>query len=379
MLESDIDSFLDYFSDVEDPRETWNRFYSTAEILLLTFCAVSCGANSWRGIETYGESKLEFLRKFLPYEKGTPSDDTIRRFFRALNPKVFQEKFREWMLDLFPHLEGQIIAIDGKTSCGSADIVNGEKQILHMISAYATEADIVLVQEKVANKSNEITAIPKILGILDLRGTTVTIDAMGCQYKIAGQIVEQKGQYVLALKGNQDSLHKDVVTVFQDEDFLRKCNVFESVEKGHGRIETRKCFVLSDVDWLKKMNPKWQTIQSIIRIDSKREITTKSTKETRYYIASQTHCAEKMLTIIRSHWGIENRVHWILDMSFGEDQSKIRKGNAPQNMAIIRHIVLNLFKMVKQKFYPRESIKNLRLRAGWNDEILLHILHSQKS
>jgi predicted transposase YbfD/YdcC len=377
MVEIDIaDSFLDYFSGVEDPREDWNRLYSTTEILFLTFCAIACGANSWRCIEAYGKSKTEFLRKFFPYKNGAPSDDTIRRFFRALNPKVFQEKFREWILNIFPNLEEQVIAIDGKTSRGSLNFVNEEKHVLHMVSAYATEANLVLVQEKVSDKSNEITAIPQLLETLDIRGATITIDAMGCQYKIADQIIEQKGQYVLALKGNQDNLHNDVVTAFNDTQILERSDIFETMDKGHGRIEMRKCSVFSDVNWLKEMNPKWHSIGSIVRIDSRREIKNEITEETRYYIASQKSCAEKMLKIIRSHWAIENSMHWILDMSFGEDQSRIRKGNAPQNMAIVRHIVLNLFKIAKKKLYPRESIRILRLTAAWNDDVLLNILQS---
>jgi predicted transposase YbfD/YdcC len=372
-------NFLDYFSDIEDSRKDWNKRYSAIEILFLAFCAVLCGASSWRYIEEYGKSKLDLLRKFFPYEHGTPSDDTVRRFFRALNPEEFQRTFVNWIGSYFSDLREQIIAIDGKASCGSVNIVNKEKSMLHMVSAYATELNLILTQQKVADKSNEITAIPQILESLDLRGATVTIDAMGCQYKIADQIINQKGKYVLALKGNQESIHEDVITAFSDQEMLKKCDVFENFDKGHGRIETRKCFVLEDVKWLREMYPNWQTIKAIVRVDSKREIKDKITEETRYYIASEVCNAEKMLHIIRSHWSIENSVHWILDMTFGEDQSRIRKGNAPQNMAILRHLILNLLQIAKKKFYPKESIKGLKLKAMWSDNILLTVLNQKKS
>jgi predicted transposase YbfD/YdcC len=376
-MEEDIrDTFLDYFGDIDDPRSRRNRLYPLSEILFAVFCACVSGADSWEEIESFGKTHEDFLKKYLPYENGIPSDDTFRRLFRALNPQIFQEKFRDWVSNYFPRLADNIIAIDGKSSRGSADGKGDDRRALHMVSAYATEANLVLAQEKVADKSNEIKAIPQLLEWLDLRGATVTIDAMGCQYKIADQIVEKEGRYVLALKGNQSSLHDDVKTAFQDSEFAEKCDIFETNEKGHGRVETRKCSVLSDTEWLRETHPNWKTINAVVRIDSKREIGEKISEETRYYVSSNVVSAAKMLSIVRSHWGIENSVHWILDMSFGEDQSKIRQKNAPQNMAIVRHIALNLLKMTKNNIarYKRVAIKRLRKMAGWNNDVLLDIL-----
>jgi predicted transposase YbfD/YdcC len=202
---------------------------------------------------------------------------------------------------------------------------------------------------------------------------------MGCQHKIADQIVKQKGKYVLALKGNQENIHEDVITAFLDYEMRKECNVCEKFDKGHGRIETRKCFVMDNVEWLKERHPSWQTIAAVVRVDSKREIKDKVTEESRYYIASEACGAEKMLHIIRSHWAIENSVHWILDMTFGEDQSRIRKGNAPQNMAILRHLILNILQIAKKKFYPKDSIKGLKLKAMWSNDVVLIILTQKKS
>jgi predicted transposase YbfD/YdcC len=332
------DSFSDYFGDVEDHRSSRNQLYSVNEILFAALSASIAGAESWNDTELFATTHLDILRQYFPYKNGVPSDDTFRRFFRALNPQNFQEKFRVWISDNLPRYEDDVIAIDGKTSRGSTEKIGDEKRSLHLVSAYSTENNIVLAQENVADKSNEITAIPTLLDWLDLRGATVTIDAMGCQYKIADQIVRQEAQYILALKENKCSLHEDVKTACHDEAFLSFCDVFET-KKGHGRIETRKCFIVKDTEWLKKTHMQWGTINAIIRIDSTREIKGKISQETRYYISSKVVSAEKALAIIRSHWGIENRVHWILDMSFGEDQSKIRKENAPQNMAIVRYIL----------------------------------------
>jgi predicted transposase YbfD/YdcC len=370
-------TFLDYFGDIEDKRGLRNRLYSANEILFQAFCSILCGAATWRDIETFGKMRLNFLRQYFSYANGTPSDDTFRRFFRAIDPQVFQEKFRSWLLDFLPSTEDKVIAIDGKTSRRSFE--DKPTHALHMVSAYATEANLVLAQEKVADKSNEIKSIPQLLEWLDLRGETVTIDAMGCQHKIASQIVEKEGQYILALKGNQSSLHEDVKIAFQDSTIAEKCNIFETHEKGHGRIETRKCSVLSDVELLRERHPNWKTINAVVRIESKREIRGKISEETRYYISSKVVNAEKMLSIIRSHWTIENSVHWILDMSFGDDQSRIRQKNAPQNMAVFRHATLNLLKTAQKNLFTRESIKGLRLIAAWNEELLTKILFQKKS
>ena len=364
------EGFLDYFSGLEDPRSERNRLYTMAEILLTTLAAAVCGAEGWQDVEDFGRIKIAYLRQFLPFKNGIPSDDTFRRFFRALNPEVFQGLFRCWVQSFQPDLQAGVIAIDGKSSRGSFD---GDERMLHMVSAYATEARLVLGQEKVSEKSNEITAIPELLKCLDLKGSTVTIDAMGCQHKIADQIVHQDGDYIFALKGNQGTLNDDVRLYLRDVKNEAAFNYEEAYDKGHGRIERRECWVFYDVGWLKEQHPHWSTIQSLIRIRSTREIKGKSSSEVRFYISSLKKSAADILPRVRSHWAIENNLHWVLDMSFGEDQSRIRKHNAPQNMAIVRHMALNLLQLTKETM-KRMSIKRLRKIAGWDDMTLSLIL-----
>jgi predicted transposase YbfD/YdcC len=365
-------SFLDYFQELEDPRSERNRAYSMAEILFVTLCAAICGAEGWQDVEDFGKAKREYLRQFFPYQNGIPSDDTYRRFFRAIDPQKFQALFREWVQSLQSHMEGRLIAIDGKSSRHSFDETTC---MLHMISAYATEARLVLAQEKVSEKSNEITAIPQLLEWLDLREATVTLDAMGCQQALADQIIQKEGHYIFALKGNQGTLCEDVTTYWTEEDLTTfpSEGFYQTSDKGHGRLETRGCWVTQDVAWLRERHPHWHSINTLIRVESTREMKGKSTSEIRYYISSLHKTPEKILGAIRSHWAIENNLHWVLDMSFGEDQSRIRKENAPQIMAIIRHMALNLLQLTKDQM-KRQSIKRLRKMAGWNHEILSTIL-----
>lgn len=377
MIKGIEEGFLDYFNGLEDPRSQRNRLYTMSEILLVTLCAAICGADGWQDVEDYGKLKIDYLREYLPYKNGIPSDDTFRRFFRSINPESFQELFRDWVKSLKSTLNQKVIAIDGKSSRHSFD---GDGNMLHMISAYATEARLVLAQEKVSEKSNEITAIPKLLEWLDIRGSIVTIDAMGCQYKIADEILRKEGQYIFSLKGNQGELCEDVKIYFESEDLklIPNLDFYEDNDKGHGRIESRKCWVSNDVSWLRERHPQWKSIHSIVRIDSTREIKGKISIETRYYITSLEEKAQKILNSIRSHWSIENSLHWVLDMSFGEDQSRIRKNNGPQVMAIIRHIALNLLQLTKAQM-KRQSVKRLRKMAGWDNNTLTSILYQNIS
>ena len=370
------EGFLDCFSKLEDPRAKRNRLYSMSEILLVTLCTSICGAEGWQDVEDFGNLKIEYLQQYLPYKNGIPSDDTFRRFFRALNPDKFQELFREWVKMISPNLHDNVIAIDGKSSRRSHD---DDKKMLHTISAYATESRLVLGQEKVSDKSNEIIAIPQLLKWLDIKGSIVTIDAMGCQYKIANQILEQQGDYIFCLKGNQGSLHEDIKLYFSDQELLKKnAKHCDDYDKAHGRIEHRKCSVVSDLDWLKAGHTEWQSIKSIVCIKSTREIKENISTETRYYISSLAQTPEKTLSSIRSHWAIENSLHWVLDMSFGDDQSRIRKENAPQVMAVMRHIALNLLQLAKAQM-KRQSVKRLRKMAGWDNHILSYILQRKFS
>lgn len=365
-------SFLDHFSDLEDPRSKRNQLYSMAEILLSAFCAMIAGSLGWQDVQDYANSKINYLKKMLPYKNGTPSDDTFRRFFRSIDPESFQRKFREWVTETQPHLSSKVIAIDGKSSRHSFD---GAAKMLHTVSAYATDARLVLAQEKVSEKSNEIKAIPEVLEWLDIKGNIVTIDAMGCQHKIADKIVSKQGDYILALKGNQGSLSEDVQKCFSENKTL---DVFEDYDKGHGRIEHRKCYVINDVDKLKKTHPLWKSINSIVKIESSREIKETISHETRYYISSLKGNSQKVLHAVRSHWAIENSLHWVLDMSFSDDQSRIRKENAPQVMAIMRHAALNLLQL-KKATMKRMSIRRLQKMADRDDAVLSSILFREYS
>ncbi len=363
--------FLDIFGQLDDPRIERKKLHPMPEILLLTLCAVICGAESWDDIEMFGKSKLALLRQYLPYEYGVPSDDTVRRFFRAIDTAQFQRLFVEWIrVWLSPEAAGKVVAIDGKTLRGSHD---GGQSPIHLVSAFASEARIVLGQIKTSEKSNEITAIPELLAWLDVRGAIVTIDAMGCQKAIAEKIIDKGGDYLLALKGNQSSLHDDVRLHFEQTApaSLARMTRAESVDKGHGRIEVRQCRVSTDIDWLRVRHPEWKNLGSIVAIDSERLTGDTTARETRYFISSSLISAPQMLAAVRLHWGIENQLHWVLDMSFGEDQSRIRKDNAPTNVAIIRHAALNMIRQAQKK---RVSIKRMRKAAGWDDSVLTDIL-----
>lgn len=367
--EAKAEGFLDDFGKIEDPRSEKNQLYTVAEILFVTFAAVICGAGGWQDVEDYGKARINYLRQYLDYKNGAPSDDTVRRFFRNIDPEKFEELFRNWVGTIAKKSDVKVIAIDGKTSRHSFD---GNGRQLHTLSAFATERRIVLGQEKVFDKTNEITAIPKMLEWLDVSGHIVTIDAMGCQYNIANIILQKGGDYIFALKGNQGSLEEDVRLYFEDASNPDKYDICIDYDKAHGRIETRECAVSNEVQWFREMHPKWHSIKSIIRIKSTREMTKNTTTETRYYISSLDQKADKMVHNIRSHWAIENSLHWILDMSFGDDASRIRKGNAPHIMAIIRHFAANSLQLLKAAMPKpdRESIVRLRKKCSWDENIL---------
>lgn len=363
--------FLDYFAGLEDPRCDINLQHRIDEILFLTLSAVICGAEGWDDIELFGKSKERLLKEFFPYQYGIPSDDTLRRFFRALDPDKFQSCFIQWMQSLDIETEDKVICLDGKTSRRSYD---HDKKALHTVSAFAAETRLVLGQQKTDEKSNEITAIPKLLELLDIQGSIITIDAMGTQREIANQIQDQGADYILALKGNQGTLNDDVRLLFKDNIALEKSESCKDVDGGHGRIETRKCTVIDDIEWLQKHH-EWPGLQSIIKIDSSIESKGKTTFETRFYISSLPSDPQKISNAIRAHWAIENSLHWVLDVSFDDDQSRIRSENAPQNMMTIKHIALNLIRKIQTN---RQSVKGLRKKAGWNDAALKSILSASK-
>lgn len=371
--------FLDFFRDIKDHRVERNKLHQVDEIIFLAFCGYIANCNSWEDIETFGKQKIEFLRNFLPYGNGIPSDDTLRRFFRVLEPTVFERKFEDWIKYIIESkVEKKLIAIDGKVSRGSKDANN---DAIHTVSAFASEERLTLAQRNVDCKTNEIKAIPELLDAIDISGSIITIDAMGTQYAIANKIVSKEADYILALKGNQKTLENDVIEVFNHVGELKQINIHEDHNKEHGRLESRICTVIADQQWIKWLTSehnKWSTIKSVIRIISTRTIKGVTTEEARFYIASISMSAKQTLNAIRSHWSIENSLHWVLDVTFGDDQSRVRKGNAPQNMLILKKAALNLLQMIKTQFPRidgvRTSIARLRKMAGWVEDWLLRIL-----
>ncbi len=357
--------FLNFFSEIEDPRIERHKLYPLDEIFLTTLCSSICGAESWEDIEDFGKAKLYFLKHYLPFENGTPSHDTFARVFSLIDPKEFKECFLKWVESLQSSLP-TIVSIDGKTLRGSFDRYHDQKP-LHLVSAFASNTRLVLAQERVSEKSNEITAIPKLLEVLFLKGAIVTMDAMGCQKEIAKKVKEKKADYILALKKNHGDLYEEIDTFFKNTQNLE---VEEQCEKGHGRIEIRKCYTSQDIEWVTG-HEKWKGLKSIVKVESQRIIGDKTTIEKRYYISSLASSAKEHAFAIRSHWAIENSVHWVLDVVFNEDKNRIRKGNAPENMAIIRHATLNLIRQVED---PKTSLKRRRRRALYSDEYLANIL-----
>jgi predicted transposase YbfD/YdcC len=357
---------MNSFKNVDDPRSARNQLHTAFDIIFIAFTAIICGADGWKDIENYGKSKVKMLKEFCSLRNEIPTDDTFRRFFSALEPSKFKAVFREWVDSL--SVKFRHIAIDGKASRRTYD---RDKKMLHTISAFSTDAQIVLAQDKVDEKSNEITAIPKLLDYLSVKGNIITIDAMGCQYDIADKITEKEGDYIFSLKGNQGNLSRDVKLYFGYNQ--KECLSSTQYDKGHGRIETRECIISTNVKQLHELNPKWKTIKTIIQINSKREFSLHSkegkkrreSNETRYYISSLNEKPEEILKLIRNHWGIENSLHWVLDMTFNEDYSRIRKNNGAEIMAILRHFASNQIRINKPK---EHSMKNYRKICAWDDD-----------
>jgi len=348
------------------------------DIVILTVCAFICGAEHWTEVTTFGNERLDWLRQFLELKNGIPSNDTLGRVFARLDPAQFERCFLSWVAAVFEITEGQVVAIDGKSARGSHDRANG-KAALHLVSAWATANHLVLGQVKVADKSNEITAIPALLELLALKGCIVTIDAMGCQREIAAQIVAQEADYVLAVKDNQPHLLEDMRLFFklsQENDFAKVTHSYHrTVNSGHGRVETRECWAISGQESLAflRNHEQWAGLTSIAMVRSRRQIGADWSEETRYYISSLAGDARRILAAARSHWGIENSLHWVLDVAMGEDDNRVRSDHAPENMAIMRHIVLNLLKQEKTQ---KLGIQGKRLKAALNPDYLLKILQA---
>jgi predicted transposase YbfD/YdcC len=361
-----MDNPLKYFSELRDPRVERNREHLLEEILLIAIAAVLSGAESWNDIAQYGEDKQEWLKTFLALPSGIPSHDTFNRVFAALDPEEMEKGFAAWVSSIARLTAGEVVAIDGKALCGTRE---GGKKIVHMVSAWAEGNGLVLGQRKVDEKSHEITAIPKLLNALELAGTVVTIDAMGCQREIARQIVAKKADYVLAVKENQGTLLAEIKDSFA---LLAADAAIEELDCGHGRVERRKCSVIGDLSLVEKAS-EWASLKGLVRIEAERyhKATGKTEHEIRYYITSLRPDAKRLNSAIRQHWGIENKLHWVLDAGFGEDLDRKRAGHAAQNFSLLNRIALNLLKQEKSL---KRGIKGKRLKAAWNHPYLLKLL-----
>lgn len=368
-------SIEEHFGSIRDPRIERRKLHKLVDILVIAICAAICGADTWEDVEVFGTAKQEWFEGFLELPHGIPSHDTFNRVFNRLDPGQFQSCFMSWISAASEIISGQVIAIDGKVLRRSHDHGVG-KAAIDMVSAWATANHLVLGQVKVDEKSNEITAIPQLLQALEVSGCIVTIDAMGCQTEIADEIIEQDADYVLALKDNQGNLLDDVKLLFDDlESSDYKAYAFDyhrTTNKGHGRIEIRECWTISDGEVLCHLRgfDRWTKLTTVSRIRSQRWIGDEKSCEDRYHIASITG-AKRVLSAVRSHWGIENQLHWCLDIAFDEDRCRVRKEHGAENFAILRHIALNLLRHEKS---CKRSIRGKRLLAGWDEVYLFKVL-----
>lgn len=369
-----------YFGELDDPRVDRTRLHKFIDILVIGICTVICGGDDYASMAAFGRAKEAWLRTILELPNGIPSHDTFWRVFSALDAEQFQDCFLEWMAAINDATNGEIIALDGKQLRRSHDKSNG-KAAIHMVSAWATSNRLVLGQVKVDEKSNEIKAIPELLERLDLQGCLVTIDAMGCQVDIADCVVEKEGDYLFSLKGNQSNLHEDVVLLFDDleeSDFSAyDYDYAKTVDKDHGRIEVRHCWTIVDPKLIQHMRgaDRFRALHTIVRVRSERYVGDKHSVEDRHFIGSATPLATEALRATRAHWHVENSLHWVLDIAFREDESRLRKGNGPQNFAVLRHIALNLLKQEKS---TKLSLRAKRKRAAWDPNYLPTVLAQVK-
>jgi predicted transposase YbfD/YdcC len=368
-------TLFESLSIIKDPRVEARCDHKLLDILMIAICSYICGADSWEDIEEFGKSKQEWFASFLELPNGIPSHYTFRRVFILMDSDELKEHFLEWIKSAIKMSKGQLVNIDGKVLRGSKHRSDG-KGALNIVSAWSSEQSVVLGQVKTDEKSNEITAIPELLKMLDLEGCIVTIDAMGCQTEIVKDIVKKKADYVISLKGNQGTLYEDVKDYLDWAERIGfdgiEYDYYETLEKGHGRIEHRRCWVTSQIEWLEGKEG-WAKLRTIAMVECEREIIGgEKTVQRRYFISSLKPQAEQILRSVRGHWGIENKLHWCLDIGFREDECRTRTGNAGENLAIIRHIALNL---LKQEKTCKQGIKSKRLKAGWDENYMLKVLN----
>jgi predicted transposase YbfD/YdcC len=374
--EPELGNLKKCFGKITDPRINRTKRHKLIDILIIAILAVICGADSWVDVEMFGNSKKEWLKTFLEIPNGIPSHDTFGRVFALINPFEFENGFMEWVKLIQELTHGQVVSIDGKQLRGSKDLPAGQAAI-YMVSAWATANQMVLGQRKVDEKSNEITAIPQLLKVLDLAGCIVVVDAIGTQTKIAKTIIDQEADYILAVKENQGHLYEDIHDLFEEDWKYHfegaPYSYAKVVNKNHGRIEIRQCWSISDPEYLANIRDlkRWKGVQSLVMILSERQIGEKQEVQDRYYITSLESDAKKILEAKRSYWTIENCLHWVLDIAFNEDRSRVRKDNAPQNFAILRHMALNLLKL---ETTVKAGIKAKRLKCGWDTDYLLKVL-----
>lgn len=374
---TDPTDFIAHFSILPDPRVDRTKKHRLIDVLFIAVCTIICGGETFVDMEWFGEAKEEWLGKFLELPHGIPSHDTFGRVFSLLDPQAFGECFLRWSAALHEVTQGEVIALDGKTVRHSFDGATGQSA-LHLVSAWASENGITLGQLKVDGKSNEITALPELLKRLDVQGCVVTLDAMGCQKDLAGQVKKQGGDYVLCLKGNQSSLHEETRYFFEEAKKLKFRDVpyayHQTVEKDHGRLETRRVWMVEEVaiTWLAR-DDQWPGLASLVMVQAERQIGKKKSQETRYFLSSLTGDVKQVAAAARAHWSIENSLHWVLDVIMHEDQSRVRKDHAPENLALLRRLALNLIKKAKR---PKQSVRGSIKRAGWDNSFLEAILVS---
>jgi predicted transposase YbfD/YdcC len=361
-----MEGFKACFEGLHDPRTGNAGRHELLEMLMIALCTVLCGGEDCTDMAEFARSKLEFLRGFLKLEHGAPSHDTFSRLFRLLDPEQFRDCFQRFMARFAEACQG-VVAIDGKVLRRSFDKASG-KSALHMVSAWGCEQRLVLGQIATDAKSNEITAVPKLLKMLSLEGSIVTVDALNCQREVAQQVIDQKGDYVMALKGNQGTLHDDVRTFLDDPQTKLLVSAI-TVDGDHGRIETRSGMISTDISWLQE-DHKWPGLVAVGKVVRLRETADKTTTETAYYLLSAAMTPERFGEVVRSHWAIENRLHWCLDVTMNEDQMRNRMDHAPQNLATLRHMALNLVRQETSKGSLRKKLR----RAAWSDSFLVKVL-----
>lgn len=364
--EETLEQFRSCWEGLEDPRCGNAALHDFNELLMMALCCVLCGGQGAVDMAVFAEAKEPFLRSFLTLANGLPSHDTFSRLFRNLDPDQFRDAFQRFMTQFSKQLQG-VVAMDGKVLRRSFDRASG-KSALHMVSAWGSEQRLVLAQMATDAKSNEITAVPKLLKMLTLKGTIVTADALNCQRGIAAQIVEQKGDYALALKGNQGTLYEDVVLFFDDPE-AKLMTSSPVVEADHGRIETRTATLSAEIDWLQKQH-QWPGLKAIGKVERVRQTAEKTTTETAYYLLSKPLTPERLNEVVRQHWSIENSLHWRLDVVMNEDQDRTRMGHGPENLAVLRHMAINAM----QKEGSKGSLRGKFKRAGWDHDYLFRLL-----